>query len=80
MFGVYPGGSAIAGPDGEWLVKSLYDDEALVTAEIDLNTVLGEGESFDPAGHYFRPDVIGVTVDRNPTESGNFHGLSQERS
>ncbi len=69
---VYPGGSAIAGPDGEWLAKPLYDEEALVTAEIELNIVLGERESFDPAGHYFRPDVIGVIVDRTRLSAATF--------
>ncbi len=69
---VYPGGSAIAGPDGGWLVKPLYDEEALVTAEIDLSRVRGERASFDPAGHYFRPDVIGVTVDRTRHSSATF--------
>lgn len=69
---IYPGGSAIAAPDGSWLVKPVYDEEALVTAEIDVEMVGGERQNFDPAGHYFRPDVIGVTIDRTRRESVEF--------
>ena len=68
----YPGGSAIAGPDGDWIVKPVYGEEGLVTAEIDVAAVIGERQNFDPAGHYFRPDVIGVHVDRRRLDPASF--------
>lgn len=61
---LYNGGSAIAAPNGHWLVEPVDGEERLVTAEIDLGRVLGERQNFDPAGHYFRGDVIEVRVDR----------------
>ena len=60
----YNGGSAIAAPDGSWLVEPVADTEGLVVADIDAATVRGERQNFDPAGHYFRADVIDVRVDR----------------
>ncbi len=58
------GGSCIAGPDGEWLVPPLVDKEDLIVATLDYQTVLEERQNFDPAGHYARPDVTQLTVNR----------------
>jgi nitrilase len=58
------GGSAIAGPDGEWLQEPHSGDEGLVVADVDLATVRAERQSFDPTGHYARPDVFELKVDR----------------
>ncbi|MGI5170508.1 carbon-nitrogen hydrolase family protein [Spirillospora sp. CA-253888] len=58
------GGSAIAGPDGQWIVPPVSGEERLITADIDLMTVRGERQNFDPAGHYARPDVFSLKVDR----------------
>jgi nitrilase len=69
---IYPGGSAIAAPDGSWIVKPVYGEEALVTADVDVDVVRGERQNFDPAGHYFRPDVIDVKVDRSRRGSAEF--------
>jgi nitrilase len=45
-------------------VEPVSGEEGLVTADIHLDRVLGERQNFDPAGHYFRGDVIEVRVDR----------------
>jgi len=62
---VFNGGSAIASPDGRWIVEPVDGEERLVIADIDVAAVRGERQNFDPAGHYFRGDVINVTVDRS---------------
>ncbi|GAA0955132.1 hypothetical protein [Actinocorallia libanotica] len=58
------GGSAIAGPDGRWIVPPVCGQEQLVTADIDPATVRGERQNFDPTGHYARANVFRVEVDR----------------
>jgi nitrilase len=68
----YNGGSAIAAPDGSWIVEPVADEERLVVADIDPARVRGERQNFDPAGHYFRGDVINVSVDRTRLEPVTF--------
>jgi nitrilase len=56
------GGSAILAPDGSYLAGPLYDQEGILYAELDPTRLLEERQRFDPAGHYHRPDVLGLTV------------------
>ena len=59
------GGSAVAGPDGEWLVEPVVDKEVLVLADLEHVSVREERHNFDLAGHYSRPDVTRLTVNRD---------------
>jgi nitrilase len=52
------GGSAILGPDGNYLAGPLYDEESVLYAELDPQRLYEERQRFDPAGHYHRPDVF----------------------
>jgi nitrilase len=58
------GGSCIAGPDGEWVVEPVVDRETIIVAKLDYISVIRERQNFDPAGHYARPDVTKLTVNR----------------
>jgi nitrilase len=54
------GGSAILGPDGDYLAGPLWDEEGILVAELDPKRLHEERQRFDAAGHYHRPDVLGL--------------------
>ena len=58
------GGSCIAGPDGEWIKEPVIGRETLITATLEHQFILRERQNFDPSGHYARPDVTQLTVNR----------------
>ncbi|MEM6429531.1 MAG: carbon-nitrogen hydrolase family protein [Deinococcota bacterium] len=58
------GGSCLATPDGSWVIAPFMNEEKLVTATINHAQVRQERQNFDPAGHYARPDVTQLIVNR----------------
>ncbi|MGB5274028.1 MAG: carbon-nitrogen hydrolase family protein [Flavobacteriaceae bacterium] len=66
------GGSCIAGPDGEWLVAPVLHEEGLIYHDLDFDRVYGERQNFDVAGHYSRPDVTQLMVDRSRQSTVGF--------
>ncbi len=60
------GGSCIISPAGKVLAGPVYGEDALLTAEIDLDDIPRAQMDFDPVGHYARPDVFQLAVNTAP--------------
>jgi nitrilase len=58
------GGSCLAGPDGSWVIEPVVGREDLLMATINHKEVRRERHNFDPNGHYSRPDVVQLKVNR----------------
>jgi nitrilase len=66
------GGSCIAGPDGQWVLEPQVGAEGLFYADLDIRVVARERQNFDPAGHYSRPDVTRLKVNRKRQKTTSF--------
>lgn len=69
------GGTTIVAPDGTVIVPPVKDEETIVYADIDVSKVYGERQNFDPAGHYARPDVLRLSVDRRRSTGPDTNGV-----
>ena len=65
------GGSCLAAPDGSWIIEPFHG-EKVVVGEIDHEQVLRERQNFDPSGHYSRPDVTRLEVNRERQQITHF--------
>jgi nitrilase len=58
------GGSCIAGPDGKWILEPQAHFEGLLVETLDFQRILEERQNFDPVGHYSRPDILKLKVNK----------------
>ena len=66
------GGSCIVDPLGQVLAGPARDGEALLTADLDLGQIARGTLDLDVVGHYARPDVFRLVVDRSSRAAVSF--------
>lgn len=66
------GGSMLVDPAAEVLIEPIIEIESVALAEIDPARVREERQNFDPTGHYSRPDVTSLTVNRQRQQVARF--------
>ena len=64
------GGSCLIAPDGSFVIEPFFDEEKILTAEIDLSMIDREKMTLDVSGHYQRQDVFNFKVNRGLRRTG----------
>jgi len=75
------GGSVVIDPLGNIVAGPVFDEEALLTADLDAAQIARGKLDFDAAGNYARPDVFQLHVNETPLSAVSFNtreaGVSQ---
>jgi len=67
LLSVGGGHAVIYGPDGRPLVDKIpHDQEGLLIADLDMSEITIAKVFADPVGHYSRPDVTRLLLNRHP--------------
>jgi len=76
---IFTGGSQIVSPSGEVVAQAQDSVEEIIWFDADLQTVREERRNFDASGHYYRPDVFRLSIDRSRRQALHSHSPETEQ-
>ena len=70
---INPGDSVVVAPGGELVAGPLHGEYGILYADIDPARVKSSRRALDVAGHYARPDIFQLSVNREPQNPVSLH-------
>jgi len=71
---INPGDSVVVAPGGRIVAGPLHEEHGILYAEVEPARAAAERRTLDQAGHYARPDVFQLQVDRSRRPPVEFEG------
>ena len=70
---INPGDSAVIAPGGEIIAGPMRQEKGILFAEVDLERGGISKRDLDVTGHYSRPDIFTLSVDKQPQSPIKFN-------
>lgn len=67
------GGSAVIGPDGQYVAGPAFGSEVIILARINLERIREESLAMDVTGHYNRPDIFDFRLKSSDSRKDSIH-------